>query len=279
MERDPLKNNETDGRKDEAPVLSVENLVVDMERSSGMFGRRRTVRILCGVSLSVRRGRTLGLVGESGCGKTTLARAILGLVKPTSGRILFRGRELSCPAEVREARRRIGLVFQDPYSSLNPRMTISQAIAEPLKVNSGLSGSEIRARVGGLLETVGLGGDFAVRYPHELSGGQRQRVAIARALALEPELVIADEPVSCLDVSIQAQILNLFRELQGRLGLACIFISHNLAVIRHVSDDVAVMREGGIVESGPVDSILGSPGHEYTKLLLSAQSASAVSCR
>ena len=255
-------------------LLEVRNLVKHFPVGGGMFGGPvATVRAVDDVSFSVRRGETVGLVGESGCGKTTTGRCILQLERPTSGQILFEGTDLTTlPAEeLRVLRRRIQVIFQDPYSSLNPRMTIGQILAEPLKVHRIIPEKAARAeRVQELLAQVGLLPQHAHRYPHQLSGGQRQRVGIARALATEPSLIICDEPVSALDVSIQAQIINLLEELQSRLGLTYLFIAHDLSVVRHISDRVVVMYLGKIAEVADRTALYESPVHPYTRALLSA---------
>ena len=246
------------------PLLAVEGLVK-------LFSTRRgTLKAVDGVSFTLDEGRTLGLVGESGCGKSTTARLILRLLEPTAGSVRYRGRELTTlpPGEMRRVRRELGIVFQDPYASLNPRMTLRNIVGEGLRVWEPRA--DIAGRVAGLLERVGLDPAFARRYPHELSGGQRQRVAIARALAPGPSLLICDEPVSALDVSVQAQILNLLADLQRDLGLTILFISHDLAVVRHVCDRVAVMHLGRIVEIGTRSEVYGAPRHPYTRALLSA---------
>ena len=255
------------------PLLEVRGLVKQFEVGSAWLGRRRRfVRAVDGVSFTVERGRTLGLVGESGCGKSTTARLILRLVEPSAGHIGFEGRDLlSLSASALWAvRQRMQIVFQDPFGSLNPRMRVGRIIGEPLAIYGRTDAAGQRRRTRELLELVGLDPAFAHRYPHELSGGQRQRIGIAAALALEPSLVVADEPVSALDVSVQAQVLNLLSELRRRLHLTYLFISHDLHVVLHMSDRVAVMYLGEIVEIGSRDAIHREPKHPYTQGLLSA---------
>ena len=262
-----------DTRRDD-DILVVRNLSKHFEVSGGFLGGRHgVVKAVDGVSFSIRRGETLGLVGESGCGKTTTGRCVLQLEKPTSGSIFFEGKDLSTasPAELRAVRRKMQVIFQDPYSSLNPRMTVGQIIAEPLAVHGIVTERVAReARVRELLGHAGLLPTMARRYPHELSGGQRQRVGIARALAMQPALIVCDEPVSALDVSIQAQIINLLEELQSNFGLTYLFVAHDLSVVRHISDRVAVMYLGKIVELTDRQSLYENPQHPYTKALLSA---------
>ena len=255
-------------------LLEVRDLVKHYPVSSGFFGRQvGVVRAVDGVSFTIRRGETLGLVGESGCGKTTTGRCVLQLERPTSGSVRFEGQELTTlgPAALRTVRRRIQVIFQDPYSSLNPRMTVGQIVGEPLLVHGLVRDAAAQtARVQELLRQVGLLPQHGRRYPHELSGGQRQRVGIARALSLEPSLIICDEPVSALDVSIQAQIINLLEDLQRELDLTYLFVAHDLSVVRHISDRVAVMYLGRIVEIADRLTLYEAPRHPYTKALLSA---------
>jgi peptide/nickel transport system ATP-binding protein len=255
-------------------LLELDELRVWFPIKSGLVLDRHVgdVKAVDGVTLEIERGETLGLVGESGCGKSTLGRAILRLYEPTSGRIVFDGRDITATsdADMRAVRRRMQMVFQDPYASLNPRHSVGRIVGEPLRVHRVAAGSSVDARVRQLLEVVGLPADAASRYPHEFSGGQRQRIGLARALALNPELLICDEPVSALDVSIQAQIINLMEELQRELGLTYLFIAHDLAVVRHISNRIAVMYLGKIVEIASADDLYRNPLHPYTITLLSA---------
>jgi oligopeptide/dipeptide ABC transporter ATP-binding protein len=255
-------------------LLEVRDLVKHYPVARGLFGGwRGAVRAVDGVSFSIRRGETLGLVGESGCGKTTTGRCVLQLEKPTGGSVRFGGQELVglAPRALRPVRRQMQVIFQDPYSSLNPRMTVGQIVAEPIAVHGVVPDPAARAaRVRELLAQVGLLPQHADRYPHQLSGGQRQRVGIARALGLQPALLVCDEPVSALDVSIQAQIINLLEDLQAQLGLTYLFIAHDLSVVRHISDRVAVMYLGRIVELADRRTLYADPRHPYTRALLSA---------
>ena len=254
-------------------LLVVEGLKKHYPVRGGVFGGRvGNVRAVDGVSFSVKEGETLGLVGESGCGKSTLGRTLMRLEDPTAGRVLFEGKDLAHAdrAQLFRLRREIQIIFQDPYSSLNPRMTVGEIVREPLLVHRIGTRAEQVGKVRELFEVVGLSGDMLDRYPHEFSGGQRQRVGVARALALDPKLVIADEPVSALDVSVQSQVLNLMARLQRDRNLTYVFISHDLAVVEHVSDTIAIMYLGRIVEKGPVEAIFESPRHPYTRALVDA---------
>jgi peptide/nickel transport system ATP-binding protein/oligopeptide transport system ATP-binding protein len=253
-------------------LLNVRNLVknFEMRANSGIRKTKRIVQAVSDVSFDVKVGQTLGLVGESGSGKTTVGRSVLQLIQPTSGEVIFEGQDLTMMSfeQLREVRRQIQIVFQDPFASLDPKMTVGSSIAEPLVVQ-GVAGNH-QDKVAELLDLVGLAADHAKRFPHEFSGGQRQRVGIARALALDPKLIVLDEPVSALDVSIQAGVVNLFSDLQKRLGMSYIFIAHDLSVVRHIADHVAVMYLGKIVEIGDKDAVYRNPSHPYTKALLSA---------
>ena len=254
-------------------ILRIENLVKHFPIRAGLMRKQvGQIHAVDGVSLTVRSGETLGLVGESGCGKSTLGRTILKLIEPTNGNIYFDGKDITLYSrrQMREVRRGMQIVFQDPYASLNPRMTVREIVAEPLRINGLYRGKEGRKRVEELLRTVGLSPEHANRFPHEFSGGQRQRIGIARALALNPRVVILDEPVSALDVSIRAQVINLLEALQRDLGLTYLFVAHDLSVVRHVSDRIAVMYLGKIVEVGSRDAVYGAPMHPYTQALLSA---------
>jgi peptide/nickel transport system ATP-binding protein len=256
------------------PLVETRDLRVWFPIKSGIILDRHVgdVKAVDGIDLTVWRGETLGLVGESGCGKSTVGRTLLRLYEPTGGQVIFDGRDVSKLSErqVRPLRRRMQMIFQDPYASLNPRHSIGKIVGEPLRVHGVASRRETAARVAELLRTVGLPDDAANRFPHEFSGGQRQRIGLARALALNPEFLVCDEPVSALDVSIQAQIVNLLEELQQKLGLTYLFIAHDLAVVRHISTRIAVMYLGKIVEVAPADDLYENPLHPYTITLLSA---------
>jgi oligopeptide/dipeptide ABC transporter ATP-binding protein len=254
-------------------LLSVRNLAKRFPVTGGILGRTlEHVHAVDGVSFDLAQGETLGLVGESGCGKSTTGRAVIRLRNPTGGVVRFDGRDLMSMSreELRLARRRMQIIFQDPYSSLNPRMTVNSIISEPLETHNLGSKSARQERVAELLQLVGLNPNYRNRYPHEFSGGQRQRIGVARALAVEPEFIVCDEPISALDVSIQAQVLNLLVELRERFQLTYLFIAHDLSVVRHISDRVGVMYLGKIVEVGPPDLLYAGPGHPYTRALLSA---------
>ncbi len=256
------------------PFLELRDVKTHFPIETGVLFRRRlgTVRAVDGVSFSLRQGEIVGLVGESGCGKSTLGRTILQLIRPTSGAVFLEGRNLAAlhGEELRQARAGFQMVFQDPFASLNPRLTVYDTLAEAAGAHRRVPPGEMPKRVAGLMQQVGLAGRFIRKYPHEFSGGQRQRIAIARALAVEPRLLVADEPVSALDVSIQAQIINLLSRLSRDLGLTLIFISHDLSVVKHISDRIAVMYLGRIVELGPAADVFENPAHPYTRALVSA---------
>ena len=254
-------------------LLQVEDLCKHFPIVSGVFARTTGwIKAVDGIDLSIARGETLGLVGESGCGKTTLGRMIARLIDPTRGSIRFDGRDVSRLDErgLRDFRRSVQIVFQNPYGALNPRMTVEEIVSEPLLVSGERDAGKRRRRAIALLERVGLQARHAGRYPHAFSGGQRQRICIARALAMEPALIVCDEPVSALDVSIRSQIVNLLQDLQDEFGLAYLFISHDLSIVRHVSDRIAVMYLGRVVEAAPADELFARPAHPYTKALLAA---------
>lgn len=256
------------------PLLEVHNLKVHFPVQGQAFSRTSsTVKAVDDVSLTVHAGEAVGLVGESGCGKSTLAKAVIRLIEPTGGRIVFEGKDItrSGTAELRPLRRRFQMIFQDPFNSLDPRMSVGRSIAEALIIHRlGATAAERRTRVGELLQSVGLDPDMADRFPHQFSGGQRQRIGIARALAVEPRLIVCDEPVSALDVSVQAQVVNLLQDIQREKGLAYLFISHDLAVVEHLCQRIVVMYLGRVVESGPARSVCQDPQHPYTRVLLSA---------
>jgi ABC-type oligopeptide transport system ATPase subunit len=254
------------------PLLEVRHLVKEFTRKQGLFTKPSPLRAVDDVSFSIAQGETFGLVGESGSGKTTTGRCVLRLIEPTSGSIRFKGEDVLSftRSRMRQARRDMQIVFQDPYSSLNPRMRVGSIVEEPLIIHRTGSKSQRRARVAELFELVGLDPSQLSRYPHQFSGGQRQRIGLARALALNPSFVIADEPVSALDVSVQAQVVNLLMDLQERLKLTYLFIAHDLRLVRHICDRVAVMYLGRIVEMGPAERLFEAPAHPYTRALLSA---------
>ena len=271
---DPARGGGPAPRGDDVPLLRTEDLQVHFPITEGLIIERRVgaVRAVDGVSLEVRRGETLGLVGESGCGKSTFARAVIRLVDPTGGRVLFDGEDISEIGgdRLRRMRRRMQMIFQDPYASLNPRMTIGSMLTEPLRVHGLASGAEAARRARELVKIVGLPRNAINRYPHEFSGGQRQRAGIARALAVQPEFIAADEAVSALDVSIQAQIVNLLADLQREFNLTYLFIAHDLSVVRHISDRIAVMYLGEVAELSPARELYDRPLHPYTSALVSA---------
>ena len=256
--------------KADRPLIEVKDLKEYFDINVGMF-RSKPLKAVDGVSFSINRGETLGLVGESGCGKTTVGRTILHLYKPTSGEVWYDGKKLESRADIQEFRKKATMVFQDPYSSLNPRMTVSDIIGEPLDIHKLCASKQEREeRILELMGHVGLNSEHASRYAHEFSGGQRQRIGIARALAVNPDFIVCDEPVSALDVSIQAQVINMFDELQDKLGLTYLFIAHDLLVVRHISDRIAVMYLGRMVELADAAEIYDRPMHPYSKSLLSA---------
>ncbi len=282
----PLPSGESVGERDapalatEVPLVAATDLAKTFDVSAPWLNRvlerrpRQLLHAVDGVSFAIARGRTLALVGESGCGKSTVARLLVGLYAPSRGSFVFDGQDAHAAfrcAEGRQLRRRIQMIFQDPYASLNPRWRVRDIVAEPLQEHGLVHGAAaLRQRVGELLESVGLSSRDGGRYPHQFSGGQRQRIAIARALATHPDFLVCDEPTSALDVSVQAQVLNLMKDVQRRLGLTYLFISHNLAVVRHVSDDVGVMYLGRLVEVAPKHRLFGEPRHPYTRMLLDA---------
>ena len=252
------------------PLIEVKDLKQYFNISTGMF-KSKPLKAVDGISFSINRGETLGLVGESGCGKTTVGRTILHLYKPTGGEIWYDGKQIKTNADIKEFRKKATMVFQDPYSSLNPRMTVSDIIGEPLDVHKLYKTKQERQeKILQFMDYVGLNSEHAARYAHELSGGQRQRIGIARSLAVNPDFIVCDEPVSALDVSIQAQVINMFDELQEKLGLTYLFIAHDLLVVRHISDRIAVMYLGHMVELAPANEIYDHPLHPYSKSLLSA---------
>jgi len=271
--REHMFNGASREKGNNQPLLEVKNLMKHFPQKAGFFSRRSgKVVAVDGISFTLHSGETLGLVGESGCGKSTTGRIILSLLQPSSGEVLFQGQNVhSLPKEeLRRLRKEIQIIFQDPYASLNPRMNVGQILGEALRIHHNLWGHAARERMKGLLEAVGMSAEHISRYPHEFSGGQRQRIGVARALAVQPKLIICDEPVSALDVSVQAQVLNLLQDLKSEFSLTYLFIAHDLAVVRHISDRIAVMYVGKIVEMADRDSIYERPLHPYTQALLQA---------
>lgn len=262
-----------EGSKDDKTLLRVEGLKKYFTKSSGIIKRKTDyIKAVDDVSFYINRGETFGLVGESGCGKSTTGRTIIRLYQPTAGKIIYEGKDIAALAEkeLGEFRHKMQMIFQDPYASLNGRMTVLDIVGEPLDVQKKLRGKEREEKILSLLQAVGMNQDHASRYPHEFSGGQRQRIGIARALAAEPEFIICDEPISALDVSIQAQVVNMLEDLQAELGLTYLFIAHDLSMVRHISDRIGVMYLGSIVETAKTDELYDNPAHPYTQALLSS---------
>jgi oligopeptide transport system ATP-binding protein len=253
-------------------ILDIKNLIKYFPANKGLFSKKSYVKAVDDVSFTINKGETLGLVGESGCGKTTTGRTLLKLYEPTSGQIIFKGKDISnlSDKEMIPIRRKMQMIFQDPYASLNPRMTVGDIIGESIDIHKLYTGQAREEKIRFLLDKVGLNGSHINRYPHEFSGGQRQRIGIARALAVEPDLIVCDEPISALDVSIQAQIINMLEELQEELGLTYLFIAHDLSMVKHISTHIGVMYLGKLVEKGTSDEVYTNPLHPYTKALLSA---------
>lgn len=267
---DIIKESVADVTSENTPILKVKDLKEYFDITVGAL-KTKPLKAVDGISFSIAKGETLGLVGESGCGKTTVGRTIMHLYKPTAGEIYFKGKQIVTPSDIKEFRKQASMVFQDPYSSLNPRMTVFDIIGEPLDIHKMYANKEERReRILELMEHVGLNSEHASRYAHEFSGGQRQRIGIARALATRPDFVVCDEPVSALDVSIQAQVINMFAELQEKMGLSYLFIAHDLLVVRHISDRIAVMYLGKMVELADAKEIYDHPLHPYSKALMSA---------